>query len=271
MKFVPLHLICALFLGLTISFTAHSADDIDTQLKRIIDRSGLEKLIKHVPQLAHGVLKQSSGAIEPQMSSALSGAFNQAFQPDLVQRDFTAILRSHYDAKQASDYLQLEETPLARKVTQLERALNDPEQQKNLRQFAEQLQKKPAAGKRLALINRLDKANRTSELRVDMETAFFKAVFAALDPVMEADMRLGEGELQKMENEVRQSLQAPIERGTQTYYLYAYRELNDTELKTYVELCESSAHRWAIQILGNAMVSALNQAGERAAKIMAQK
>lgn len=270
MNHVFLRLCSTMILGLSLACTVH-ADDSDAQLKKIIDRSGLEKLISHIPQLAQGVLKQSSGAIEPKMNSALSGAFNQAFQPELVQRDFAAILRSHYDAKQASDYLQLEENPLSRKVTQLERALNTPEQQKNLRQFAEQLQKKPATGKRPALIKRLDKANRTTELRIDMEAAFFKAVFAALDPVMESDMRLGEGELQQMETEVRQSLQEPVASGTQTYYLYAYRELSDAELKTYVELCETDAHRWAMQILGNAMVSALNQAGERAAKIMAQK
>lgn len=270
MKASTRRLVFGLLLTLSSALTAH-ADDNDAQVKRIVDRSGLEKLIKHVPQLAQGVLKQSSGALEPKVNSALSDAFNQAFQPETVQRNFMAVVRSHYDAKQADDYLKLVESPLARKMAQLERALNDPEQQNNLRHFAEQLQSKPIADNRQALIKRLDKANHTSQLRIDMEAAFFKAVFTAIEPVMEADMRLGEGEMQQMETEVRQSLQSPVELGTQAYYLYAFRDLSDSELQSYVELCESSAHRWAIQLLGNAMVSALNQGAQRAARIMAQK
>ena len=92
----------------------------------------------------------------------------------------------------------------------------------------------------------------------------------AIEPVMEADMRLGDGELEKMVNEVRTSLEEGLRKNTRLSFLYAFRDISDAELISYIEVCESEEYRWAIQLLGNAMISAINQAADRAALAMSQ-
>jgi hypothetical protein len=83
-------------------------------------------------------------------------------------------------------------------------------------------------------------------------------------------MRVGDSEMEKMVKEVRQSFSSAYKEGTQISYLYTFRNLSDQELEEYIKLCESSDYRWGVQLLGNAMISALNQAAERAAVLMAQ-
>lgn len=247
--------------------TAHATNKQE-QINQILQETGFDKLLKHIPDLAQRVLKQSSGALEPQMNSALSAAFNQAFATTSVQRDVINIINAHYDESLASAYLNQSQSPLAVKMAKLERNTNTPLGQKELNTFKANLQENPAPKSRNNLIQQLDKANRTTDFRVDMQTAFFKAVFVAIAPVMEADMRLGDGELDKMVTEVRDSLEESLRPNTHLFYMYAFRDVSDEELKNYINLCESKEHRWAIQLLGNAMISALNQAADRAAMMM---
>lgn len=267
MKRLPGRLLGSLLLCLLALQT--QAADQDQQVQTILEQTGFNKLLQHVPDFAQAVLKQSSGALEPEVNSALSAAFSQAFAPAAVQRDVVQVLNAHYDEARASRYIQQLRSPLSVKMAQLERNTSNPANMDDFKAYATSLQETPAPADRKRLIQRLDEANRTTQFSVDMQTAFFKAIFVAIEPVMEADMRLGEGELEKMVDEVRSSLDESLRDSTRLSYLYAFRDVSDQELERYIELCESDSYRWAIQLLGNAMISALNRAGERAAHTMA--
>ena len=246
------------------------ANEKSDQIDRLIKSAGFDKLLERIPYFAQGVLKQSAGSLDPEVNSALSQVFLRAFNSEAIRRDLVRTLSAHYDADQVQAYLELRETPLAKKMSELERSPGKAENRESFINFYNELQNRPAPASRLALIEKLDKANQSTQFSVEMQTAFFKAVFSAVDPIMDADMRLGEGELDKMVEEVRQSLGEEVHKRTQASYLYAFRELPDSEIQQYVELCQSAPHRWAIQMLVNAMISALNSAAERSATLMAQ-
>jgi len=262
--------------ALTIStaallFSSLSYAQSDEQhIQEILDRTGFNKLLDYVPQLSQNILKQSAGTLDPEVTSALNGAFQRAFTSRAVRRSVLATVRGHFDADKAEQYLTQLNSPLAQQMAALERLPNQAENQAAFQTYASQLQSSPAAAPRQALIERLDTANNTTGFSVELQTALFKAVFAAVDPILDDDMKLSEGELDKMVTEVRESLHKDTQFRTHASYLFAFKDLTDAELNSYVELCESSQHRWAIQLLGNAMVSALNQSGERAALFMAQ-
>ncbi len=263
-----------LVLPLLFAFTfscAQASNSADTaQIDQLLARTGFNKLLDRIPTFAQGVLKQSAGALDPEVNAAVSGVFQRAFSRTNVRRDVLRTLRAHYDAKQAQAYLTMLDTPLALKMAKLERAPNQPENRSAFQAYVNQLQSQPAPASRLALIKQLDDANRTTAFSVDMQTAFFKAVFSAVDPIMDAEMKLGDGELEKMVSEIRESLGKEIRSRTEASYLYAFRDVSDKELAAYVRMCESEPHRWAIQLLGNAMISALNQAGDRSALLMTE-
>jgi len=253
-----------------LSLQASAANNKDEQINNILEKTGFNKLLQHVPNFSQAVLKQSSGALEPEMGSALSAAFTQAFASEAVQRDVNHVLKAHYNESHATTYLKHLNSPLLLKMAKLESGTNNPANREDIKAFSTALTNQPTAQSRSTLVERLDKATRTTDFSIDMQTAFFKAIFVAIEPAMEADMRLGEGELEKMVNEVRTSLEEGLRNNTRLSFLYAFRDISDDELKSYIEICESEDYRWGIQLLGNAMISAINQAADRAALTMKQ-
>lgn len=251
-----------------LALQAQAADKRE-QIDTMLEQSGFNKLLQYVPDFAQAVLRQSSGALEPEASSALSAAFSDAFATPAVQRDVIEILSAHYDEARASAYIEQLRNPISLRMAELERSTSNPANLDDFKAFAASLQETPPDALRSRLIQRLDQANRTTQFSVDMQTAFFKAIFVAIEPVMEADMRLGDGELEKMVDEVRTSLEERLRNNTRLSYLYAFRDVSNEDLEDYIELCESESYRWAIQLLGNAMISALNRAADRAAMTMA--
>lgn len=247
-----------------------NADDHSKQINAIISETGFDKLLEHVPEFAQNILKQSSGALEPKVNSTMSMAFKQAFETSRVRSDVFKVINSHYDKDQANAYLNHLQSPMARKISELEGSASDPANRESFITYAQSLKQKPPRASRQALIDRLDKATRITKFGVDMQAAFFKAVFTAVNPVLDEDMRVGTEEMEKMVDEVRSSFSEAYKENTRTSYLYSFRDLSDVELEKYIELCETSEYRWGVQLLGNAMISALNQAADRAALIMAQ-
>jgi len=243
---------------------ANQADDVN----QILEETGFDKLIEYIPTFAQSILKQSSGALEPEMNSALSAAFTQAFASEAVKRDVMQTINAYYKADAAQGFLKHLRSPIAKKMGALEAKTRDPAERPAIVDFIKAIQENPLPAKRTALIQRLDTATRTSDFSVDMQAALFKAIFTAIDPVMAEDMRISEDELTKMVNEVRGSLEQNIKRSTQVAYLYAFRDISDEELTRYIEMGESDDYRWGIQLLGNAMILALNQASDRAANQM---
>lgn len=251
-----------------LTLQVHAADK-HQQIDTILEQTGFNKLLQYVPNFAQSVLKQSSGALEPEVNSALSSAFADAFATPVVKRDVVTVVSAHYDARHADTYIEQLRSPLSLRMAELERNTSDPANMDDFKAYAASLQETPPPAARRQLIQRLDEANRTTEFSVDMQTAMFKAIFVAIEPVMEADLRLGDGELEKMVDEVRTSLDESLRTNTRLSYLYAFRDVSDEKLEAYIEMCESESYRWAIQLLGNAMISALNQAADRAASAMA--
>ena len=247
-----------------------SAADHDSQINAIMTETGFDKLVEHIPEFAQNTLKQSSGALEPQVNSSLSKAFNQSFASATVRKDVLAVIQAHYDDKQGAAYLQRLQSPLSKKIAELERRTNEAGNRDDFAAFAQALKTKPAPARRIKQIERLDKATHITDFGVDLQAALFKAVFTAVNPVMDEEMRVGDSEMEKMVKEVRHSFSGAYKEGTQISYLYTFRSLSDQELEEYIKLCESSDYRWGVQLLGNAMISALNQAAERAAVLMAQ-
>ena len=263
-------IITACLLSLLCLQSASATTSKDEQINAILEKSGFNKLLQYVPAFSQSVLKQSSGALEPEIGSALSAAFSQAFTTAAVQRDVNLLLKAHYNESHATAYLKHLNSPLSLKMAKLESDTSDPANREDIKAFSAALTNQPIAESRGQLVERLDKATRTTDFSIDMQTAFFKAIFVAIEPVMEADMRIGEDELDKMVNEVRTSLEEGLRNNTRLSFLYAFRDISDAELKSYIEMCESEQYRWGIQLLGNAMISAINQAADRAALTMSQ-
>ncbi len=245
------------------------AQTTQASIDSILENTGINKLINASPRLAIAALKQSAFAIdEPKVNSRLNGAFNNAFTPERIKRDITTQLSHDMDQPLADRYLDLLAEPVWVKHAQMERASSDPKNTQEMVAYAEALDQQAAPAARMALIERLDSANRTSEFSTQLQLAFFRSVFRAINPVLDADMKIDDEELEKMQDEVRKTIEDDIKKHVQRSYLYAFRTLNDAELASYVKLSESDTNRESNQLLTRAIIDSIDRAAQRAARTM---
>ncbi len=254
---------------LLIATSPLQAQTTQASIDNILENTGINKLINASPRLALAALKQSAFAIdEPKVNSRLSGAFSNAFTPESIKRDISTQLSNSMDQPLADRYLDLLAEPVWVKHAKMERASSDPKNAQEMVAFAEALNQQAAPASRMALIERLDSANRTSEFSTQLQLAFFRSVFKAINPVLDADMKIDNEELGKMQNEVRKTISADIQKHVQRSYLYAFRTLKDSELEEYVKLSESNTNRESNQLLTRAIIHSIDKAAQRAARTM---
>ncbi len=122
-----------------LALQAQAADKRE-QIDTMLEQSGFNKLLQYVPDFAQAVLRQSSGALEPEASSALSAAFSDAFATPAVQRDVIEILSAHYDEARASAYIEQLRSPISLRMAELERSTSDPANLDDVKAFAASLQ-----------------------------------------------------------------------------------------------------------------------------------
>ncbi len=252
-----------ILLILIFSLFAHAvaAESRSAQIDAMLQLTGLEKLLEHVPGFAGDALAQGRGAIDPEVWQRLQRHLPTAFSAEYVRRSLRNHLRERLEPAAAAAYLDFLRSPLARTFAEQERLAAGSHE--GFRQFIDGLPKDFKASSRGRLLVRLDKATRTSLFSVDMQTAFFRAIFRAVDPLLEEDMRLREGELERMASEVRNSLMGPTQEMTLYSFAYAYRQISDGQLRMYVEKYESDSARWGVVTLGEAVMLALEDAGTR--------
>ena len=238
-------------------------------IDKIVEETGINRLIAATPSLALAALKQSAFAVdEPKVNSQLNGAFRNAFTTENIERDIRNQLTQNMTQSLADHYLVLLSKPEWIKPAKMERASSDPKNREEMMRFAEALKQQAAPAPRMALIERLDQANRTSEFSTNLQLAFFRSVFSAINPVLDADMKIDEEELGTMQDEVRKTISQDIKQHVQFSYLYAFRTLDDTELSRYVELSESKTNMRSNALLTKAVIDSIDKAAQRAAHRM---
>lgn len=238
-------------------------------IDKILEDTGINRLIAASPRLALAALKQSAFAVdEPKVNSQLNGAFTNAFTQKKIKRDISNQLSRNIDQALAERYLNLLSKPEWAKLAKMERASSDPKNRDDMMKFAESLKQQAAPASRMTLVERLDKANRTSEFSVNLQLAFFRSVFRAINPVLDADMKIDNEELGKMQDEVRKTISKDIKQHVQFSYLYAFRTLADAELAQYVELSESKTNTDSNAQLTKAIINSIDSAAQRAAHSM---
>lgn len=256
--------------ALLLAFLPNShADEVDKAIDSAIKLTGLDKLIEHVPDFAQSSLDQGKGAIDPKVWNALSNEIPNSYNQKDVSRDLVRYLKENNDPKMLDAYVAFLKSDQIKRFAAKEGGSNMVPQK--FRQYVDSRPQDFHQSKRSLLISRLDDATRSSEFSLDIQTAFFRTIFQAVNPFLDPDMRLKDGELNGMSDEVRNSLLKSTKDMTLFSYSFAYQEFSDKEIEEYVQAYEKKEHKWAVRFLGNGMMYAIDQAGKRMEKSLSGK
>ncbi len=122
----------------------------DNTLERVLELSGVKLLCE-----------QTAPLLQRGMQAEQQKALGQAFAAAPLCRDLAAKVAKQVKREQLDAALKLLDSPLARHFTAAERAVGEDG---GLPAYRQQLQERPPLGKRLELVQRLDKAAHTTEL-----------------------------------------------------------------------------------------------------------
>jgi hypothetical protein len=230
------------------------------KIERAIEMTGFDRLIDALPEFADRALYESRGAVRPETWENVRKAFEEVYIPDQLKAAVRLRLIERYEDAQFKAYLKYLQSPLTRYMAVLEQKANVGADQEKFKEFLMSLEKNPNNDPRSSLAMRLDEASGTTKLTINIQSAFFRSIFMAVDPTLEKDLKLQEGELESMENEVRGSMAETTRRITVATYLYAYRSVSTEKLRRFVEETESLDVRWGNELFAKTLLSVLNDA-----------
>lgn len=234
-----------------------------TRVDDLLELSGIRA---QLVGLVRGLAKEMRPA-PGNMSARDQASVDRVLSRSLRHETVYALLREAFIPQ--VDRTSLEATaawlrsPLARRITALEIASSEPGTDRKVADYAAELKANRPSNRRLELIQRLDWATGASEISADLFVTVSRGVAQAISAAGPPERRLRPGQIDERVAEVRARISDPIRDAHITATLYAYRDLTDDELTTYVLFSSSDAGRWYNVAIHKALVSAVGRAIEQ--------
>ena len=220
------HLLLAALLAL-----AGPARAADNTLERVLELSGVKLLCE-----------QTAPLLQRGMQAEQQKALGQAFAAAPLCRDLAAKVAKQVKRKQLDAALKLLDSPLAQHFTAAERAVGEDG---GLPAYRQQLQERPPLGKRLELVQRLDKAAHTTELATLLRYEVGKT--QALLALRARGGDLDEKSLAEQTAAQLPPLRESSAKGIEAFMLYAYRQTPSEQLAEYAALYEQAPLRAVLE------------------------
>jgi len=265
----------AFLLIIAIHPTPVHAQTPDENIKKVLELSGLNKQIELLPaQIKSGFDQEQQGAqrkLTPEEYDRLLKIMMDAYNASDLKQSMVDYFKEHYDHDQISAELKILNSPLSKKMTELEIQASTPEATQEIQKYVEQLKSKPPPPERGALARKLDQLSGSTDTSVEVLVAMFLANIRVYNAISPPEQRIDDDQLKQMADRMRKELRKPIEDFTTASILYMYRTVPDTELKEYITLYEGGTAEWFKPLVKGALINAVSIAAEKAASKAAQK
>lgn len=233
--------------------------DENAIITQILELSGIKKEIEQIPDHFNAFSKEQESRMPPELYAKFTQATNESFQPELIYEHVLNYLKVYFNRERFLAVLNWLESPLSKKMSQLEVEASTPEATEQMEDFFNILQSSPATKERLALAQRYDEVFGASEFVIKIQIAIFQAMTKAVDAFMPESERLKEGQLNQMSNELKAQLQLPVKNSSLMGFLYAYRSVSDEDLIKYLDFYASDTGKWFTKIMQEAFLKVIMQ------------
>lgn len=255
-----------------LALQSNQRDDADAVIEQVMKLSGSNEQLEQLPTIMEaGFEQQRPAGVSDAEHERLKSIVRDTFSTSRMQLATANALRKEYDAKRFDALLKLLNTPIARKMSDLELAAATPQIQQELMQYAASLNAAPPAPQRLELIVKLMGAMSSVEAMVNIQAQSVEAMARAMDPILPPEQRLKPGQLEQMIKEMRTQATPGAQQFLTLHNLYTYRSASDAELQEYLALCQSDTGRWFTPLMIRAMTAAFGDASAMLAQRMAEE
>lgn len=240
---------------------APAAPNQDKTIEELLLVTGMDHMLNQLPEQMLAGMRQAgqqdkSGKLSPGDLAELERLTREAFPAQGFRQRVTAALKKGFEAQRFQEFLADSSTPLAKRMTELEKLQPKPEE---LAAFMAGLKAKPLAPMRMKLVERIDMAGRASELATESMFATVKGMargFAGADAKQVADV-------DKAIEQQRAAAEGNIRNAVRFSLAYAYRDVSDTDLAEYARLHEKPSTQFVLGLMFDALVEEIRSGSER--------
>jgi hypothetical protein len=266
-------LLAALLAGLFFSLPTLAADPNPPEralIEEVLTLYGVKEQMAQLPALLEAQLEREREQYPPQVYQVLRQAFAEAYRADGLYAKVIA----HFEATATPEQLlaarEWLRTPLSQKMTRLEVEAASPQSQEKIPEFAAGLEANPPSADRVSLVQELDDAVSATDTTIAVSVATVRAVVKGVQPLLPADKRMPEEEIEHELLRLEAGLQSTMKYSTWIGFLYTYRSVSDQELTEYLAYWQSGEGRWLSHTTTDALLEAITAAAEDAGKRIAE-
>ncbi|MBX3666202.1 MAG: hypothetical protein KF834_11000 [Burkholderiales bacterium] len=236
----------------------------DKVVDDIITAAGLRKFIDQIPEkVMMGARQSAAKPRDPAVVAEVEKVMTAVFRPERFHLRVRDALRKDFDRKRMEGLLKVLNSPLVRKMTELEGQDVKPEE---LMAFAKAQAAKPLPGERLQLLQDFDQVTRATDFAVELVVGTTRAMVSGAvsgDKSKLADFDRSFGAQ-------REKLVAALRNATQLTFAYIYRDVSDADLAEYSKFYAGEDGKWFMERVSGALLEEFRAAAQEAGEKLAE-
>jgi hypothetical protein len=267
----PCRLLCWALAGwLACALPASAQDASPEDVRELMELSGLNATLAGFPGMASAQARWRAADLPPELAERLDRAMIEAFAPERLRPRVEAVLGQGFRPGEVAKCLEWLRSPLGRRFYALEIAVNAPGQGEQFTEFVRELKSRPPARERIALIGRSLQAMGSVDTYADAAAIVAQPVVVTLDALAPKERRMNAEQILEVLGFFRDLVRPEIEWALAQRAFFAYRDVDDAELRQYVEFLESPPGRSLYAQIRHAMTVALRQSGNEVSKAFSE-
>ena len=266
------------FLSLNSAAQSSQSADSEALANKVIKQSGLSVMISQFPVLLKEGIQQGGeqsgeegSGNNQKMIMQISQIIDQAFVVSDSIEGIRAALSTELTEQELLTVLEWLNSPLGKKITQMEIDIMSSEAYKDMQSQLLSLQEKYRGSERERLFQRFDKATNATEASLETAIAVQLTLASAMSASSNNPQMPSYEELKHSIESNRFMMRGVIGQQVFANYLYTYQRLTDDELEAYVNFVSTPAGNHYSLVVNEAVKNALLKPSEViGSKIMAE-
>lgn len=263
----------ALLLCLTVSIAAcggTTEEDPAVLVDEVLALSGINAQMDQYPDLIQQSLIQYQGQMDPALFASLSQLVVEGHDPEDLKASVRQYFIDNYDKESLQAIKAQLESPLGRKMAELEAQAMTPEAIEQIQGYVQELQTTRPPETRMELIEDLDVATKNTDNSVDMIMGLMRATTEVFGSELFPEQLARDTFLDSAITALRPQVEPSVMFSGRLFMLYTYRTTTDEELTEYLESWGTEAGLWYTGVASGAVLSAVTDANERVTAKLAE-
>lgn len=233
--------------------------DKTERIRQLLRINGFEFQISKAPETLAVQLRsqQARSGLNQDEHAFVVEVIIEAFNPARILNRVVANMTAAGDQSWVRDTLVFLETPLGKKMTQLEKDASGPESYRAMTQWTKTLKDNPPPKSRVQLIHQVNSAGKVFESSLNTAVNMSMVLVLALEAAKPRKHLWDEDQYREAKARVRVALTERMRNIVFLRLLYTYRQANDGEIKDYIRFYQRNAGKKYVSLMNEAVGKAI--------------